>query len=269
MSDLASLTNSGPKQQRIARPERPERRQARAGMVLFAPALVLLILILIVPVGVAALLSFTDYTLGRPSIDWVGLRNYIDIFTGSSYRKMIVATVLYVALVVPASVFLGLGAALLIRLTSQITILRGNNLGAEVCDDFAFMVAVSALTEMNHDLLLYDVAFAGLQAHQVEPCVRGERVDQSWHAHDIAYLLRRHARAELINHLFGDEVALRNINAIDTRKAHGTAGSAQCGQGQDRNQQQFAHSSVDFIQVEAIIQTLSGDTSSPVGRPAA
>ena len=115
MSDLASLTKSVPNQQRSVRPEHPERRQARAGMVLFAPALVLLILILIVPVGVAALLSLTDYTLGRPSIDWVGLRNYIDIFTGSSYRKMIVATVLYVALVVPASVFLGLGAALLIR----------------------------------------------------------------------------------------------------------------------------------------------------------
>nr|WP_218967695.1 sugar ABC transporter permease [Puniceibacterium antarcticum] len=84
-------------------------------MALFAPALILLVVILIFPVTVAALLSFTDYTLGRPGISWVGLRNYVDIFSGSSYRKMIVATVLYVLIVVPVSVFLGLGAALLIR----------------------------------------------------------------------------------------------------------------------------------------------------------
>ncbi|MFN3273224.1 MAG: carbohydrate ABC transporter permease [Paracoccus sp. (in: a-proteobacteria)] len=84
-------------------------------MVLFAPALILLVVILIVPVAAAALLSLTDYTLGRPGFDWVGLQNYADVFTGSTYRRMIVTTVLYVMIVVPASVFLGLGSALLIR----------------------------------------------------------------------------------------------------------------------------------------------------------
>jgi len=114
MSDLAPLPSTAP----IALPRRaarPERRQARAGMALLAPALVLMLAILILPVAVAAVLSFTDYTLGRPGLSWVGLENYADLFTRSSYRKMIAATVLYVVLVVPASVFLGLGAALLIR----------------------------------------------------------------------------------------------------------------------------------------------------------
>lgn len=94
---------------------RPERRQARAGATLVAPAVILLVLILLVPVAVAAVLSFSDYTLGRPGIAWVGLDNYADIFTRSSYAKMIAATVLYVLVTVPASVALGLGAALLIR----------------------------------------------------------------------------------------------------------------------------------------------------------
>lgn len=93
----------------------PERRQARAGAILIAPAVILLLLILILPVVVAAVLSFSDYTLGRPGFGWVGGENYADIFTRSSYRKMIVATVLYVAVTVPLSVALGLGAALLIR----------------------------------------------------------------------------------------------------------------------------------------------------------
>ncbi|MCR8550298.1 sugar ABC transporter permease [Salipiger sp. P9] len=94
---------------------RPEHRQARAGSALIAPAVLLLLVILILPVAVAAILSFSDYTLGRSGIGWVGLKNYADIFTRSSYRKMITATVLYVLVTVPVSVALGLGAALLIR----------------------------------------------------------------------------------------------------------------------------------------------------------
>lgn len=110
MSD-ATLTRAAARR----RTARPEHLQARTGAILFAPALILMAAILIVPVGVAAVLSFTDYTLGRPDLRWVGLDNYADLFTRSSYRKMIWATVLYVVLVVPASVALGLGAALMIR----------------------------------------------------------------------------------------------------------------------------------------------------------
>lgn len=110
MSD-ATLTGAAARR----RTARPERQQARAGAVLFAPALILMAAILILPVAVAAVLSFTDYTLGRPDLHWVGFENYADLVTRSSYRKMIWSTVLYVVLVVPASVFLGLGAALLIR----------------------------------------------------------------------------------------------------------------------------------------------------------
>lgn len=112
MSEVLSASRPAPRQADIAR---PERRQSRTGMVLFAPALILLVVILIVPVAAAALLSLTDYTLGRPGFDWVGLQNYADVFTGSTYHRMIVTTVLYVIIVVPASVFLGLGSALLIR----------------------------------------------------------------------------------------------------------------------------------------------------------
>ena len=94
---------------------RPEATQARAGVMLILPALLLMLAILILPMAVAATLSFSDYTLGRPGLEWVGLENYRDLLTRSSYRKMFAATVLYVLAVVPVSVGLGLGAALLIR----------------------------------------------------------------------------------------------------------------------------------------------------------
>ena len=117
----------------------PERRQARAGRALVAPALILLVLILILPVVVAAVLSFSDYTLGRPGVGWVGFENYADIFTRSSYRKMIVATVLYVVVTVPISVALGLGAALLIR---------SINIGASFYRTIYFLPVMASLLAM-------------------------------------------------------------------------------------------------------------------------
>lgn len=79
------------------------------------PAFVLMLVILIGPVIIAAILSFTDYGLGNASFNWVGVDNYARIFTHSRYEKMLTATLLYVGIVVPVSVGLGLGAALLIN----------------------------------------------------------------------------------------------------------------------------------------------------------
>lgn len=80
-----------------------------------APAIILMIVILIAPIFVAAGLSFTDYALGNPGANWVGVDNYDKIFTRSSYQKMFKASIIYVLVVVPISVGLGLGAALLIN----------------------------------------------------------------------------------------------------------------------------------------------------------
>lgn len=79
------------------------------------PAFALMLVILIAPVVVAALLSFSDYSLGNSSFDWIGGENYEKVFTRSRYEKMLWATGLYVGVVVPLSLGLGLGAALLIN----------------------------------------------------------------------------------------------------------------------------------------------------------
>ncbi|MEO1610008.1 MAG: sugar ABC transporter permease [Pseudomonadota bacterium] len=92
------------------------RRSLRILPYLFVgPALVLMFIILIAPIFIAGLLSFTDYSLGNSSFEWVGTENYEKIFTRSRYEKMLWATGLYVAVVVPLSLALGLGAALLIN----------------------------------------------------------------------------------------------------------------------------------------------------------
>jgi len=99
---------------------KPDNRQARAGWGLVAPALMLMGLILLVPIIVAGALSFTNYSLGNSSFDWVGVQNYERLFTRSTYEKMFVATFTYVITVVPISVGLGLGAALLVHSLGRI-----------------------------------------------------------------------------------------------------------------------------------------------------
>jgi multiple sugar transport system permease protein len=79
-----------------------------------APAVILMIVILIAPVIVAATLSFTDYNLGNPGFEWVGWKNYAALTKFSSYQKMFTASLSYVLIVVPVSVALGLGTALMI-----------------------------------------------------------------------------------------------------------------------------------------------------------
>lgn len=86
-----------------------------AGLLFVLPALVLMVLILLLPIGVAGVLSLTDYSLGASGLEWVGLENYERLVSRSRYEKMFVATFTYVLVTAPLTVLLGLGAALLIH----------------------------------------------------------------------------------------------------------------------------------------------------------
>ena len=88
---------------------------AGAGYAFAAPAVILMIVILIAPVVVAAWLSFTDYSLGNATFNWVDFENYSKLISRSTYQKMIYASVIYVVVVVPITMGLGLGSALLIN----------------------------------------------------------------------------------------------------------------------------------------------------------
>lgn len=87
----------------------------RAGPWFVMPALTLMVLILLLPIGVAIALGFTDYSLGNATLSFVGLENFDRVFSRSSYRKMFGATFRYVLTVVPLTVILGLAAALMIN----------------------------------------------------------------------------------------------------------------------------------------------------------
>ncbi len=79
------------------------------------PALVLMLVFLVGPLASVVALSFTDYQLGAPTISVVWFENYVEMASDDTVRISLINTLIYVAVVVPGSVALGLGAALLIE----------------------------------------------------------------------------------------------------------------------------------------------------------
>ncbi|WP_191058163.1 carbohydrate ABC transporter permease [Geminicoccus harenae] len=79
------------------------------------PVCVLLLLLNIVPLGVLALLSFTDYQMGAVDFGFVGLDNFAKALGDPVFRRAVTNTLIYVAIVLPGSVVLGLFAAVLIH----------------------------------------------------------------------------------------------------------------------------------------------------------
>lgn len=84
-------------------------------MVLAGPAVALIWILLLGPVIAVVILSFSDWTFGMPEIGWVGLANYREMIGDETFWKTLRNTLVYVSFVVPMSVFLGLGAAILIE----------------------------------------------------------------------------------------------------------------------------------------------------------
>lgn len=85
------------------------------GWLLSLPSLFLMGVLLIGPVIVVVLLSFTDWTLGDEGYAWIGSENYREMLGEETFWKALINTFIYVGIVVPSSVALGLGAALLIE----------------------------------------------------------------------------------------------------------------------------------------------------------
>lgn len=82
---------------------------------LAGPATFLLFLLLLGPTVAVVVLSATDWQLGAKTLRFVGLGNYAELFADRVFRQSLGNTLLYVAITVPASVGLGLGAAMLIE----------------------------------------------------------------------------------------------------------------------------------------------------------
>jgi multiple sugar transport system permease protein len=91
------------------------RAEAVAAYVLAAPAFLLMWAMLLGPALAVLLLSFTDWNFGEPELRWAGGVNYVELWGDRVFWKSLRNTLIYVGVSVPATVGLGLLAALLIE----------------------------------------------------------------------------------------------------------------------------------------------------------
>ena len=91
------------------------RIETRAAWGLAAPTALLMLLLLVLPTLAVLVLSVTDAELGVPEINFLGLDAYTDLLTDRTFLGALRNTAVYVALVAPASILLGLGLAMLIE----------------------------------------------------------------------------------------------------------------------------------------------------------
>lgn len=94
-----------------ARPSKIQTKEWRAGYFFLTPNLIGFLVFTFLPVIAALLLSFSDWSL-ITSPKWVGVRNYVTLFTDDpTFRKVLKNTVCYTLGTVPAQAALALAVA--------------------------------------------------------------------------------------------------------------------------------------------------------------
>jgi multiple sugar transport system permease protein len=96
-----------------------EPRPSRAGWMFVAPALLVIGIFFLLPVGAGLLLSllnFDIYSIGDPStVRFIGLRNYAVLFRDPTFGQALRNTALFVFIGLPLTILPALGAALLVN----------------------------------------------------------------------------------------------------------------------------------------------------------
>ncbi|WP_114853143.1 carbohydrate ABC transporter permease [Brachybacterium sp. YJGR34] len=93
---------------------RHERARSLRALAFLAPALLVIVVFVLFPALEALRLSFTDAS-GFGQSSWVGLDNYVEVFSSSSSRRAILNTLAYAAMYGPGVIIFGLACALLLN----------------------------------------------------------------------------------------------------------------------------------------------------------
>lgn len=91
------------------------RREERTGWLWVQSWLVGFLLFMVIPIAVAIYLSFTKWT-GRGTPKWVGVDNYVRVFTDELFWQSLRVTFLYALIFIPINILVGFGIAMLMNL---------------------------------------------------------------------------------------------------------------------------------------------------------
>lgn len=84
-------------------------------VILSAPAVMLMIMLLVGPIIAVLVIAFTDWRLGQSAMAFIGLANFEALLSDSGLRKSFANTIRYVIIVVPVTVVIGLIIAVMIE----------------------------------------------------------------------------------------------------------------------------------------------------------
>ncbi len=89
--------------------------EALVALALAGPAVFFLVVLFFLPVAAIFVIALTDWRFGATSLSFVGLSNFREVCADAGFRASLVNTVVYVSIVVPGTVILGLAIALVIE----------------------------------------------------------------------------------------------------------------------------------------------------------
>lgn len=115
------------------------RRASRTGALLVSPAVALVIVFVLFPLGYAVYISLTNWPL-LGSYHFIGLANYKELLHDSGFKHSVVFTLTYTAIVTPPIFIVGYGLAAL---------LRANRFGAKVFRTIFFLPFVVGLSTVS------------------------------------------------------------------------------------------------------------------------
>ncbi len=94
---------------------RARRREALLGLAFVSPALVGFIVFNVGPIVASLVLSFTEYNVLSRSPAWIGLENYLGVFSDRLFKTSLANTLYYTVIRIPLSLALAFGLALLVK----------------------------------------------------------------------------------------------------------------------------------------------------------
>jgi multiple sugar transport system permease protein len=145
------------------------RKRTRAAWLFLAPAILLILVFFVVPVGAGLLLSLTDfdiYAIGSPHVArFVGLDNYLRLLRDGTFWTAVGNTLKFVLIGGPLSVAVSLGAALLLnaKLVRMRSFFRTLYFAPVVTTLVSVAIVWRYLYHPKYGLLNYLLGFVGVE----------------------------------------------------------------------------------------------------------
>ena len=141
-------------------------RDRLAGALLAFPGTMLLVSLFIAPAAVAVAVAFSNWEFGRSEIALIGWQNFLELSQDPRFASAFRNTIVYVLIVVPTTVVLGLFLALLIDGSGALkTFYRTAHFLPVVSTLAAMAVAWDAVLHPTFGLLNQSLELVGLSGH--------------------------------------------------------------------------------------------------------